>query len=268
MTLTVYDMPADEYHASNAIGSTSLKTLYKHPPAVYEYQRVNPPQSDAFDIGTVAHALILEQDDSIVQVIDVDRKSGKAWSEPAAQARENGKIPLKTSDWETVKAMRDSVMAHPVASALLHKHSPEVSYFTKLYDGLDVKCRADAITSDSMTVVDLKTTGASADPTDFARTAYNLGYHQSAAHYQDTIKQVTGFAPAFVFVVVSKQPPYLTSVVELHPDFVEYGRQANHVAANTFKSCTTSGHWPGYTDTTVINMPRWAQYQEDQKEES
>ena len=264
----VYDLPADEYHAHPAVGSTSLKTLYKQPPAVYKYQQTHPPQSDAFDVGTVAHAPILEQDDSIVQVVDVDRKSGKAWSEPAAEAREHGLIPLKRSEWDTVEAMRDAVMAHPVAAELLTGHAPEVSYFTQLYEGLDVKCRADALTKDNMTVVDLKTTGASADPTDFARTAYNLGYHQSAAHYQDVIKQVTGFTPAFVFIVVSKHPPYLTSVVELHPDFVEYGRQANHVAANTLKACTASGRWPGYTDTTVIDMPRWAQYQEDQKEES
>ena len=98
-----------DYHRNAALGSTSLKTLATKTPAHYQYDKAHPKTSTAFDIGTAAHSLILEQDESGVVVIDVEAKRGKAWTEPADAATAAGKIALTTKEWVQVKAMRDAV---------------------------------------------------------------------------------------------------------------------------------------------------------------
>jgi hypothetical protein len=88
--------------------------------------------------------------------------------------------------------------------------------------------------------------------------AHNLGYHQSVAHYQDGVEQVTGERLPFAFVLVEKEPPYLVSVVELDPEAVELGRRLNTKAKNTYRECLATNQWPGYESTEPIRLPAWA----------
>jgi hypothetical protein len=245
------------YHADPALGSTSLKTLATRTPAHYQHSLKHPKQSAAFDLGTAAHSLILEQDESGVVVIDVDAKRGKAWTDPAGKAEAEEKIALTSKEWAQVKAMRDSVMSHDVAGPLLTGHKAEQSVFWD-EDGLALKCRPDAWHRGVL--VDLKTT-ASADPNEFGKTAHNFGYHQSAAHYIDGVKVATGEELPFKFVLVEKTAPYLVSVVELDWEALGIGRGLNDRAKRIYRECIESGKWPGYPAVEPISLPNWAVYQ-------
>lgn len=256
-----YDLPADAYHASDAVGSTTLKQLAKHPPAYVKWRAENPETKDEYDIGTVAHSVILEDDWSGVEIIYADDKRGKKWSEPAALARGKGKTPLLAKEASKVWMMYRAVKTHSVASKLLTGHKAEVSYFASVND-LDAKCRADAMHEGIGSVTDLKTV-ATADPNEFDRSAYGFGYHQQVAWYQDVIQAATGFQPTFNFVLVEKTPPYLVSVVELSQEFVDYGREANARAAELLKHCRATEAWPGYDVPAVVQMPAWARRKED-----
>jgi hypothetical protein len=253
------DISNTDYHKDPALGSTSLKTLATRTPAHYLHDQAHPKQSAAFDLGTVAHSLILEQDESGVVVIDVEAKRGKVWTEPAEAAEAAGKIALTAKEWAQVTAMRDSVMAHDVAGPLFTGHRPEHSVFWE-EDGLKLKCRPDAWRDDLL--VDLKTT-VSADPRDFGKTAYNFGYHQSAAHYQDGVRTVAGETLPFIFVLVEKAAPYLVSVVELDEVALDYGRQMNDRAKRVYRECVVSGNWPGYPATEPVGLPMFGMYQLD-----
>jgi len=249
------------YHADPALGSTSLKTLATKTPAHYQWDKAHPKSSAAFDIGTAAHSLILEQDESGVVVIDVETKRGKAWTEPADAATAAGKIALTAKEWVQVKAMRDSVMAHPVARELFTEHKAEESVFWK-EDGLTLKCRPDAWKPGLL--VDLKTT-RDANPNTFGKTAHEYGYHQSAAHYIDGVKAATGEELPFHFVLVEKTEPYLVSVVaELDIEAVNIGRQLNDRAKRIFRECVTSNNWPGYPTAENVPLPMWAIYQTEE----
>lgn len=258
--MTIHDMPNTDYHAHPAVGSTTLKLLAKHPPAYVKWRSENPEQNAAFDLGTVAHSIILECDASGVAVMDVPDKRTKAWKDFDAETREYGKTPLTIGEWSQVEAMRDAVMDHETAGTLLTGHDPEVSYFGTVH-GLDAKCRVDAMHAGEGTALDLKTV-QSANPEAFARTAYDLGYHQQAAWYQDVITAATGFTPAFVFILVEKAAPHLVSVVELDAEYVDAGRTTNHRAALIYKRCTETGEWPGYPDPKIVTMPAWARRRE------
>lgn len=249
-----------DYHRDPALGSSSLKTLATKTPAHFEYNRWNPKSSAAFDLGTVAHSLILEGDESGVEVLDFPNWTTKNSKDAAAKARAEGKIPLLSKDWVTVQAMRDSVMAHPEASDLFTGHKAEQSVFWE-EDGLMLKCRPDA--QKPGILVDLKTT-VDADPREFGRIANNFGYHQSAAHYIDGWHAATGDTLPFMFVLVEKTAPYLVSVVSLDAEAIDYGRQLNDRAKRIYKECTASGNWPGYPGTEPVSLPMHAIYALDE----
>ena len=247
------------YHANPALGSTSLKTLATRTPAHYQWDKAHPKSSDAFTLGTAAHSWILEDDISSIVVVTADNWLSKAAKELKASALSEGKQPLLSKEWTQVSAMRDAVMAHPVARELFTGHKAEQSVFWE-DDGLALKCRPDARKPGQL--VDLKTT-INADPREFGKTAYNFGYHQSAAHYIDGVLAATGERLPFTFVLVEKAAPYLVSVVQLDDEAVEAGRALNERAKRIYRECTETGNWPGYPETEPISLPMWANYEMD-----
>lgn len=252
-------MTNTEYHADPALGSTSMKTLALRTPAHWKYESENPVHKDVYDIGTLAHSLILEGDESAVEVIDVPDKLGNKWKIPKEAARSAGKIPVTTAEWEGIKGMRDAVMAHPIASQMFTGHKAEQSVFYD-DDGLMVKVRPDAYKPGR--IVDLKTCN-DADPAEFGKTAFNFGYFISAAMYVDVWKQATGEECSFTFVNVEKSKPYLVSVVELDDDALEYGRQMVIRAKAIYAECMKSGNWPGYPNADPVSLPMYANYRLD-----
>jgi len=249
-----------DYHADPALGSTSLKTLATKTPAHYKYDQEHPKTSDAFDLGTVVHSLILEGDESGVEVWDFPAWTTKVAKESREESRAAGKIPLLTKDWEQVKAMRDAVTAHPIARSMFTGHKAEQSVFWE-EDGLMLKCRPDAWKPG--TLIDLKT-ARDANPNTFGKTAHEYGYHQSAAHYIDGVKAATGEDLPFHFVLVEKTEPYLVSVVELDVEAVNLGRQLNDRAKRIYRECVESGNWPGYPSGELVSLPMWAIYQAEE----
>jgi len=248
-----------DYHADPALGSTSLKTLATRTPAHYQHDKAHPKSSDAFTLGTAAHSLILEEYTEDIVIVDADNWMAKAAKEAKAYALAEGKQPLLVKEWTQVQAMRDAVMAHPVARELFTNHEAEQSVFWD-EDGLMLKCRPDAWQPGLL--VDLKTT-LDADPNEFGKTAANFGYHQSAAHYIDGVKAAAGEELPFHFVLVEKTAPYLVSVVELDEEAVNIGRALNDRAKRIYRECMESNTWPGYPTADPVSLPLWAIYKSE-----
>jgi hypothetical protein len=69
------------------------------------------------------------------------------------------------------------------------------------------------------------------------------------------------------FVVVEKEPPYLTAVHKLPEQDIEWGRIINRISVATFDECRSRNEWPGYRPigarghrAFVTGLPKWAQY--------
>ena len=251
------DMSNRAYHAHAALGSTSLKTLATKTPAHWRWELDHPKTSDAFNIGTAAHSLILEDDTSQFVVVDSANWLTKDAKTAKAEALSSGLVPLLTKEFAQVKAMRDSVMRDPRAKAALTGHKAEQSVFWEEED-VTFKCRPDAWQPDKLW--DLKTT-INADPKEFGKTAHNYGYHQSQAHYVDGVKVLTGEELPFGFILVEKSEPYLVSVVELDWEAVELGRALNDRAKRIYRECSDNDSWPGYPPAEPISLPGFAVYE-------
>ena len=90
----------------------------------------------------------------------------------------------------------------------------------------------------------------------FARRGFEYGYRCQAAFYR-RVAQLLGldFDPAFVFVVVEKEPPHLVTVVEFDGEALEEGDRLNRRTIDLYPQCTATGEWPGYS---AISLPYWA----------
>lgn len=250
-------MPSATYHQHGALGSTSLKTLASRTPAHYKYESENAVHKDAYDLGTAIHSITLEGDETGIASVDADSWRTKAAQEAKAEARATGKVPMLAKDLRLARTIARAVMSHPSAAKLLTGHIAERSVFWD-EDGLLLKCRPDALNDGK--IIDLKST-INADPRTFGKTAVDLGYFQSAAHYQDGMERLTGDRLPFLFILAEKTAPYLVSVVELDEEALDYGRMMNSRAKNVYRECIETGTWPGYPEAEQISLPIWSIYQ-------
>jgi hypothetical protein len=267
------EMPVEVYHADpvpqgSLSSSGARKLLPPSCPALYRYERDNPPApTDTFDLGHAAHQLALGVGPEIV-VVDANDWRTNAAKEAKAQAHEDGKVPVLRDTYEQVIAMRDALHAHPIASALLGDGGQgEVSLFwTDEPTGIWRRCRLDwkpAPRTGRAIGIDYKT-ARSADPEKFAKSAVDYGYHQQHAWYLDGMValDLADKDAAFVFIVQEKTAPYLVSVVQLDVEAVRIGRQLNRRAIGIYAECQSTNTWPGYADdVALVSLPFWYERQ-------
>lgn len=220
----------------------------------------------AFDFGKAVHARVLGEGEELV-VVDADNWRGKEARLARDAAYEAGKVPILAADSAVVDAMAASIEAHPIAPLLFANGEPEVSAFwTDAATG--VKCRArfdwlpEPIEGRRLIVPDLKT-AASAAPSEFAKAAARFGYYIQQEHYKDALTALgVSQDPAFVFVVIEKEPPYLPSVAQFaDPDDIRLARAAVDKARRIYAECIATDEWPGYpTDINALELPTWLHY--------
>lgn len=257
-TAAIYpDWTDADYFAHPALSHSDTKLL--DPPAVYRWVKDNQARSNkpAFDFGHVVHELVLGTGAGI-DVIDVADWRTKAAKEARAESYEAGRAPILTADHDRAKQCADAVRLHPVACKLLdHADYRELAM---VWDDGDVerKAKADAITG--RFGIDLKTTDRAATDA-FGRSAGKFGYATQDAWYRDAITACLDVEdPAFLFIVVEKNPPYLVNVIELDPYDVELGARRNRARIDLFRQCRDTDTWPAYGDSiNQAQLPRWAE---------
>lgn len=228
----------DEYRAQRGISKSELDLANKSV-ALIDWSRNCPTDgSRSIDLGTDVHCACLEPDVFAKDYVKMPEfGSGKAATEKVEQFKQNmeGKIVLTTTEYEQVIAMRDSVLAHPVANMLLTSEGiSEASIFSEmaLADGskIRVKCRPDRIVDPSVfgqhILVDVKKT---ADIDKFHWSVRDFRYHVQDAYYSDIYKQYSGHAPRFIFIVVGEKRSigrHPVRVFELDTETKHKGRDA------------------------------------------
>ena len=256
-------MPADEYHALAALGSSDVKAILRSPAHFKARAEDEDEPTEAKLIGTALHMAVFEPArfaDEVVASPKFDRrtKSGKALADEF-DAAHAGRLVLSREDFDTVVCCGDAVRAHRGASTLLAAGQPEVTFqWTDAESGAPCKARVDWLRPDGV-LVDLKST-RDASPAGFVREIVRFGYHLQAAHYMAGARVVLQEPPqAFVMIAVEKEPPFACGVYVLDDD--ARVRAADRVAAALMRwaECNAAGSWPAYSDLIEpITLPAWA----------
>ena len=268
----VYDMPSDEYHASKALGSTSITALADPELSLSDvyYRLHNREQKPEYDVGTLGHALILENSiEDVITLVPYDSYRTKAAREARDEAYKNGLIPVNESEATTMLdplyAIRDEVMNHPIAGPLLTGGHAEVSMFWE-QDGVECKGRLDYWKPDQGIAVDLKLL-RSAAPNDVRKQISDLGYYLQRVHYMNGVQKLTGFRPEWYWVTVAKEPPYSVSVHVMDEQTDDAAQMRINYALQRYKQAMEANHWPGYTSIYKQSLTPWESIKNESLEE-
>ncbi|QOE32767.1 exonuclease [Achromobacter phage Mano] len=201
------------------------------------------------------------------------------WADVKAQwlANNGHRTVLDQETWDQLHAMRDAVMAHPAARALLSMPGGVAErsvYWVDQATGELCRCRPDWWVVPRGIIVDVKTT-EDASPEGFARSVADWRYHVQHPMYLDGINEarrqvelanaseefpapVPPEARSFVFLAVEKKAPHAVAVYSLESPSIMLGRALYRRDLGVYSQCQATGVWPGYGDTIqALSVPAW-----------
>lgn len=260
----LYDIAETDYHADNhlapelgmSLSSTGAKAILDCP-ARFHWQRTHRVEKDAFDKGTIAHALILNNPDPRLRIVDCYGWTLKKDQEARKAIRADGNVAVSRADLLAASKMARAVRRHRLASAIFSEGKAEQSFYW-IDEATGVTCRGRVDWLRDNAIVDLKTI-SKADPRTITRQSYDYGYAQQADFYRRGIHAVTGQWLPFVHVFVESDEPHIVHVAQLDEDFLAIGSDRNDQALALYAECQSSDHWPAYgDDITLISPPAWA----------
>lgn len=280
----IHAIDADAYqndnigHDTPSLSASIAKILINQSPlhAWHAHPRLNPnvvrEEKEMFDLGTVAHALLL-QGMNVAHIIQAKTKEGETvsdWRTKAAQderdkARAAGKIPILLKHWDRITAMVDA------ARTQLDAHKQARDVFTEVGKaeqtlvwtddhGVICKARLDWLRNDYTRIGDYKSTGSSVNPEAMARFAVSQHWDIQAAFYRRGVQKITGKDPDFLFIAQEDSQPHALTVVGMAPSFNWYGEKRVQAAIDLWAKCLEKDDWPGYPDKIVYpDLPSYAE---------
>lgn len=265
----VYTIPSEEYHAdpcpTPSLSAGMVNDILIAPAKCRENsRRLNPnyeePAVDGkFTIGSVSHVIFLESHEFADKVLVVDALDWrtKAAKESRDDAHKHGMTAILAHQMEKVRSARGAFLANKFVAGAFENGKTEQSMFWRHpRHGFWCRARPDFLADARTHLNDYKAT-ANANPEDFGRHAYNLGYHRRAAWYLEGSEILFGTRPDhYWFINQEVKPPYLPAVVELDMQSIEAGQAENDAAAATFARCLGTGDWYGYRDPAHLDTDR------------
>lgn len=276
----VYDMPADEYHAVEALSATGLRLLARS--AWHFKNRAKVTPTPAMLRGTLAHCAVLEPhalaERYVVVPADAPKRPTRAqWEakKPSDASREAmewwkafneqaaGRDIVSAEDFAITQMQFQAIADEPVLADILRQGRGEVSVFwIDERTGVYCKARPDWMTpqrSNRVTLLDLKST-ADESPSGFGRAAARMKYHLQRSHYVDGVQQATGCqVDEFVFAAVTSAAPVLAVPYFLTDAIKEQADDERAELLDLYSRCTKSGAWPAYGQgLQMLDFPAYA----------
>ncbi len=269
----IYTISADEYHEDPApapsLSASIVKALVNESPlhAWTKHPRLNPnverEEAKHLDLGTLAHALLLEGRDVAV-LVPYESYRTNAARELRDNARAAGKCPILAHEMPAVEAMisacRLQLAGHAEASDAFIDGKPEQTIVWQEPNGIWCRCRPDWLHDTSAVIDDYKTTSGSAHPSQISRNMFRDGWPITAAWYLRGLRAVMGIDATYRFVCQETYQPYALSVVSCDPATLALANDQVEWAIDEWSRCLNSGRWPGYANRIMYpELPTWEQ---------
>lgn len=281
--------PQSEYRPIPAMSASGLKK-FRRSPLHYRHEIDHPkPPTPALKLGRATHTAILEPDRyeqlwTVLSQCEGKKADGTRCGYAANLARagagycgrhdpmkgqpERDRV-IKLDDHERVMAMREAIMAHPMAAAFIagHPDFAEIErsgVFEDPQTGAWSKFRPDRILRvGGGYLIDLKT-ARDASRRVFTRVIADL-YILQAAFYLRGIAALGEPLDNFVFVAVESDPPHGVACYEVSQTDLALADEKVTELLNRYKQCVATDNWPGYPeDVQEVFMPPWTFPQENE----
>lgn len=268
----VHTIPLSDYVADPApcpsLNAGTAHTLLTLSPqhAFLQHPRLNSDhasdQSSRLDIGTIAHALLLENDSSRVVVIDAEDWRKKEAKDQRDEARARGQLPILSKDYFGIQEMVIQAQAQIAKSEFASDFQEAIAEQTLLWehDGVWCRSRPDKATPDWRILFDYKTVAGSANPHAFMRTIIQQGYDIQAELGRLGVEEL-GLCHQvnFVFLAQEIEPPYAMSFISLSPAWQDLAHRKLKIAMSMWKGCLRKNEWPTYrSDVAYLEPPAYA----------
>ncbi len=283
-TRIVEDLPADEYHADPCEGpslSSSIanildrdspsKAWAAHPKLGGKARK----HTEAFTRGTLIHALMLGEEESI-EVVRADDFKTKAARAQRDEAFAQGRTPVIEADFDEASVAAQRITTKMAGLGIVLYGKTEVSAFwTEIASsGERVQCRGRwdhvAAVDGRVVIHDMKST-IRAHPDLLAKKIDDYGYCTQSAAYCRAAEEIYGVPRGqvtYLLVFVELAEPYEVTPVALSQGFADIGERRWQRAVDTWARCLREGRWPGYVDRVVtVAPPVWTVRRELEREE-
>lgn len=232
--------------------------------------------SDATDIGSIAHDLLLGGEGKIC-VIDPQEYRSKptkenpegnvpdGWTNKAIRAvrdhaREKGLTPILAGAAVGVRAMRTAALDFVARSEIAGVFDDGESEVTQIWQevwpgsvgyGRDVWCRArhDWVNHEMKIRLSYKTTKMSANPERFIRSMTAMGYHTALAFYRRGFEALLGVQEGWTDVILLQEQGgcHACSLIGLDPGMWAIAASSVQRGIDIWRKCMATKQWPAYS---------------------
>lgn len=295
----LYEMDAEAYHADPApkpsLSSGCIATIVSETLAAARegHPRLGPPKSDEdklaerekkYDLGTVAHTLVLGEGREIV-VIDAADWRKKDAQEARKDAFEQGKTPCLIGTYEKAQAMRQALFEQLADMPEEHDTFTEIGLseragfwqeqtpMGRMWGRILIDWHSTA--NGRLVIRDYKTYGGQfgADPDGFVRGLMGMGKDVQDPWYSKGLAAIVGKqageeipwdAVDFKFIVQDPNPPYLVAVVALHDR--QWSFERCQWAIDRWAAAAGANLFRGFVPTThFVPPPTYARIKWDER---
>tara|TARA_R110000796_G_scaffold29552_2_gene79757 strand:- start:1446 stop:2276 length:831 start_codon:yes stop_codon:yes gene_type:complete len=270
------------------LSATSLKEFGKSPAHLIAYQNKVFETSDAKELGSLIHTLILEPDEFDTRYFCLDEE--EILLDLAASGAKSPRATKVYKDWKAEELIKagDKIMLTPevlrvaTTAALKAQDLPIVQAITLREEfiewefneakfrgyvdgaGLTLPLELQDFPGQGF-IIDVKTT-RDASPKAFARDVFNMDYHLQAALYCNGNKTLNfaGPDPKFFLLAIETKEPFNCQLYEVTPDFLFKGEMKAEILTDRYKDWDGEpyGYDYGRDDSTngVIKLspPAWS----------
>jgi hypothetical protein len=270
----IYQLTMPEYLALNALSSGVVNTLLTESPHHARFAQLNERTASVeADLGTFAHAMLLEGGTDALCVIDANDWRTKAAQEQRDAARATGKLPIlarKVAEVEAmVKAAREYVEQSEIAGIFDDGKPEQTLIWTEIVQGTQAQviCKARPDWLSERYVLHYKTTQASVNPRQFARIASGSGYDTALMFYLRGLCAVLPDNECQHFILAQEQnSPWACKLFDLTAARADVAEAKIERAIGVWARCLANNSFPAYDGSVFsLDLSPWelAQAEED-----
>lgn len=281
--MIIHDLPDHRYHDHSHVGIHALCDFGRRGPGYFYWRHkvgVREGSSAAFDLGRLAHRMILEGEQAYNTTVAIrpatymaeGKKKGdlpmeKPWNGNATvcqewlrQQADEGRIVAAPEDDMLCRAMLRRIRENPDSNPLMAMGTPELTIRQVELD-VPIQCRVDwmvggAIPLEWRAIVDLKTCD---DLSGFMGDIYRYRYDRQAAWYQWMVQQETGQHLPFLFLAVEKAPPHRVGVYRCSERALARAHEMNMADLDNLAGFWRRQEWPAGDPVGIqeADLPDW-----------